>query len=128
LGSATGVSATTINGGTSSITLNSGIVNKVTVVATAASPYTVLGTDSVISTNSTGGIMTLTLPAAPATGRTLVIYDGVGQAGGNAVTIDGNGKNIAASGTSAATKTIATAYGSKTLIYNGTLWMGQTVA
>lgn len=124
-GAAGGINLTA---GTNGILLSSGQKVKVTSVATAASPYTVLGTDYFITTDSTGGALTLTLPASPATGRAIVVYDGVGQAGGNAVTIDGNGKNIAASGTSAATKTVATAYGSKILTYNGTLWLGQTIA
>lgn len=127
VGSATGASATTINGGTSGITLNSGVLCKVTSVATAASPYSVLGTDYFITTNSTGGALTITLPGTPVTGRTIVVYDGVGQGAANNVTIDGNGNNIAAGGTSAATKLINTAYESYILTYNGTLWCGQNI-
>ena len=121
-------SGMTLSAGTSGITLSSGIVNKITTVATAATPYAVLGTDSVITTNSGAGALTLTLPAAPATGRTIVVYDGAGQAaaGGN-VTISGNGKNIAAAGSSAATKLLTTAYSSMTLYYNGTIWIGQKI-
>lgn len=124
-GAASGI---TLTAGTNGITLSSGIKNKITSVASAATPYTVLGTDSVISTDTTGGVLTLTLPASPVTGRTIVVYDGTGQAaaGGN-ITIDGNGKNIAAAGTSAATKALTTAYSSMTLYYNGTLWMAQKV-
>ena len=120
--------AVQILSGTGGVVLDSGLTVNVTNVATAATPYAVLGSDYVIETNSTGGVLTLTLPAAPATGRTLVIYDGAGQAaiGGN-ITIDGNGKNVAASGSSAATKLLNTAYESMTLYYNGTLWMGQNV-
>ena len=71
----------------------------------------------------------MTLPAAPATGRKLIVYDGAGQAAtGGAITIDGNGKNIAASGTSAATKVLSAAYSSMELVYNGTLWCGRYVA
>lgn len=117
-----------IAAGTNGILMNSGQKVKITSVATAASPYTVLGTDYFISTDSTGGALTLTLPASPATGRVLVVYDGAGQAaaGGN-VTIDGNSKNIAAGGTSAATKLVNTAYESYILTYNGTLWCGQNI-
>ena len=124
-GAASGIS---IDCGTAGVTIGTGILHAITSVASAATPYAVLGTDYVISTDTTGGILTITLPAAPATGRTLVIYDGTGQAaiGGN-ITIDGNGKNIAAAGTSAGTKLINTAYESYTLYYNGTLWLGQNV-
>ena len=118
----------TLSAGTTGITLSSGILNKITSVATAATPYAVLGTDSVISTNSTAGALEITLPAVPVLGRTLVVYDGTGQAaaGGN-VTINGNGVNIAAAGTSAGTKVLNTAYESYTLYYNGTIWMGQNI-
>jgi len=124
-GAASGIS---IDCGTSGITFGTGLVQAVTSVATAATPYAVLGTDYFITTDSTAGILTITLPAAPATGRTVIVYDGAGQAaaGGN-VTIDGNGKNIAAAGTSAATKVLNTAYESYTLTYNGTLWCGQNI-
>lgn len=120
-------SGMTLTAGTSGITFASGIKQKVTSVAAAVTPYAVLGTDYFITTDTTGGILTLTLPAAPATGRTLIVYDGVGQAAANNVTIDGNGKSIAAAGTSAGTKTLTTAYSSMTLTYNGTLWCGQKV-
>jgi hypothetical protein len=124
-GAASGIS---LDSGTNGITIGTGIKVAVTSVATAASPYAVLGTDYFISTDSTGGALTITLPAAPSTGRTLFIYDGTGQAsaGGN-ITIDGNSKNIAAGGTSAATKVINTAYESYILTYNGTLWCGQNI-
>lgn len=122
-------SGMTLTAGTSGLTFASGQNVKVTSVATAATPYAVLGTDYFITTDTTGGVLTLTLPAAPATGRTLIVYDGAGQAAtGGAVTINGNGKNIAAAGTSAATKTISTAYGSYQLTYNGTLWLGRFTA
>ena len=124
-GAASGMS---LDCGTAGLTIGTGMKHAVTSVATAATPYTVLGTDYVISTDTTAGVLTLTLPATPGTGRTLVIYDGVGQAAiGGAITIDGNGNNIAASGTSAATKAINTAYESYTLYFNGILWLGQNV-
>ena len=121
-------SGMTLTAGTAGITLSSGLKVKVTSVAAAASPYALLGTDYFVTTDTTGGALTITLPAAPATGRQIIVYDGVGQAaiGGN-ITIDGNGKNIAAGGTSAATKLINTAYESYTLTYNGTLWCGQNI-
>jgi len=76
----------------------------------------------------TGGILTVTLPASPATGRFVIISDAVGQSGANTITIDGNGKNISLAGTAAGTKTIATAYKAVGLIYNGTLWNAFALA
>ncbi len=121
-------SGMTLDCGTASLTIGTGIKHAVTSVATAATPYAVLGTDYVITTDTTAGVLTITLPATPGTGRTLVIYDGAGQAAiGGAITIDGNGNNIAAGGTSAATKAINTAFESYTLYFNGTIWLGQNV-
>lgn len=124
-GAASGMS---LDCGTASLTIGTGMKHAVTSVATAASPYAVLGTDYFITTDSTGGALTITLPAVPGTGRKVVVYDGAGQAaaGGN-ITIDGNGNNIAAAGTSAATKLINTAYESYILTFNGTLWCGQNI-
>lgn len=124
-GAASGAS---IDAGTLGLTIGTGLILPVTSVATAASPYAVLGTDYFITTDSTGGAMEITLPAVPVTGRTLIVYDGAGQAaaGGN-VTINGNGVNIAAAGTSAATKVLNTAYESYTLTFNGTIWCAQNI-
>lgn len=124
-GAASGAS---IDAGTAGLTIGTGVLHAVTNVATAATPYAVLGTDYIINTDSTGGALEITLPAVPVLGRTLIVYDGAGQAaiGGN-VTINGNGVNISAAGTSAATKLLNTAYESYTLYYNGTIWMGQNI-
>lgn len=121
-------SGMTLDCGTASLTIGTGIKHAVTSVATVDTPYAVLGTDYFITTDTTGGAMTVTLPAVPGTGRTVVVYDGAGQAatGGN-VTIDGNGNNISAAGTSAATKLINTAYESYILTFNGTIWCGQNI-
>jgi len=124
-GAASGMS---LDAGTSGLTIGTGMILPVTAVATADTPYALLGTDYIVSTDTTGGVLTITLPADPATGRTVVIYDGAGQAaiGGN-ITIDGNGNNIAAGGTSAASKLINTAFESYTLYFNGTIWLGQNI-
>jgi len=118
-----------LSAGTGGISLQSGLIVKVTSVVTGvdASPYALLGSDYVLSVDTSAGVMTITLPAAPATGRTVVIYDAGGAAAGSNITIDGNGKNIAAGGSVAGTKAINTAYESYTLYYNGTLWLGQNV-
>ena len=126
-GSTNTTATTTINAGTGGLLLTGGQVVPVTNVNHAATPYSVLGTDQFIATDSTAGIITITLPAAPATGRHITVYDATGQAGANTVTVSGNGKNISASGVSAATYSMTTAYVSLNLWYNGTIWNAQLI-
>jgi len=124
-GAASGASLTA---GTAGFTLATGLIMPVTSRATAGGTYTCLGTDYFIDTDSTGGALQINLPAAPETGRTYIIYDGVGQStGGNLVTVSGNGNNIASGGSSAASKTLATVYSSLKVTYNGTIWCGQFI-
>ena len=70
----------------------------ITNVNHAASPYTVLSSDEYIAVDTSGGIVTLLLPNAPATGRVIFIKDKTGTSAtsnisvttvGGAVTIDG---------------------------------------
>lgn len=125
-GAASGINLTA---GTNGILFSSGQKCKVTAyAATSGSPYTLLGTDYYMALDVTGGILTVTLPASPATGREVIISDAVGQSGANTITIDGNGKNISLAGTAAGTKTIATAYKAVGLVYNGTIWNGYALA
>jgi len=121
-------SGMTLTAGTSGISFVSGQKVNVTSVAAAVSPYALLGTDYFVACDVTGGILTITLPAAPSTGRYVIVSDSVGQSGANTITIDGNGKNISLAGTAAGTKTIATAYKAVGLVYNGTLWNGFALA
>ncbi len=116
-------SGMTLTAGTAGISLASGQKVKVTAyAATSGSPYTLLGTDYFLALDVTGGILTVTLPASPSTGRSVIISDAVGQSGANTITIDGNGKNISLAGTAAGTKTISTAYKAVGMVYNGTIW------
>lgn len=117
-----------LNSGTGGVVMDSGQTVNVTAVATAASPYAVLGSDYVIATTTSAGVLTLTLPAAPATGRKIIVVDESGNAAANNVTISGNGKNIAAGGTTSATKLIDSNYGTMTLVYTGTIWNAMDVA
>lgn len=62
-------------------------------VATAASPYTVLVTDTVIDADVSGGAVQLNLPAIASAndGRVITIYDSTGNAATNNITIAPNG-------------------------------------
>lgn len=116
-------SGMTLTAGTAGINFASGQIVKVT--STAAATYVLLGTDYFVSTDSSGNAISITLPAAPATGRTVVVYDGTGSAAAHNVTLDGNGKSIAFAGASAGSQVLNTAYESATLTYNGTLWLAR---
>lgn len=61
-----------------------------TKVATAASPYTVLAADTLIQTDTTAGVLGLTLPVG-VDGKVYTVMDGIGLAGTDAVTITPNG-------------------------------------
>lgn len=120
-----------LSAGTGGISFDSGIIVNVTAVDNDATPYTVLGTDYVIAADTTasgGGALTLTLPASPATGRTIIVQDVGGGAAGDNITISGNGKNISSAGASAATAVIDSAYGNMYLVYNGSFWSAFDVA
>ena len=118
-----------LNSGTGGVVMDSGLtMSGIVSKANADTPYTLLGSDYMVSCDVSAGVLSITLPASPATGRTVVVYDASGNASANNITMNGNGKNIALGGSTAATKTIATDYGSAILRYNGTLWLGQAIA
>ena len=98
--------------------ISTGLKLHVTSVNHAASPYAALSTDYIIATDSTAGVITVTLPATPSTGITYQIKDTTGQAATNNVTINGNGTNI----DNASTFVMSVAYGSITLVFTGTVW------
>lgn len=114
--------AVQILSGTGGVVFDSGMVVNVTAKANADTPYTVLGSDYLIAADVSAGVLTVTLPAAPATGRVVLVMDVSGNAGANNITIGGNGKNISAAGTAAGSKLIDSAYGGMYLIYTGTIW------
>jgi len=126
IGSTNTTAGTTIQSGTSGLSLKGAIYISVTNVSTT--PYVLLGTDQYLAVDTTGSAITVTLPAVPAAiGRYLIICDAKGNAGANAITVNGNGINISVSGVSAATATIAANYASLNLFFNGTIWNGQYV-
>lgn len=91
--------------------------NVIAVTNPGAYPYQVLSTDNAIIVNTTTA-RTITAPAAPATGFTFIIKDGTGNAGTNAITIQGNGHNIDGQ----TSFTIQTNSGFASFLYNGTQW------
>lgn len=117
-----------LNSGTGGLVMGSGQTVNATSVNNAASPYTVLGSDFLLTVDTSGGGVTLTLPGSPATGAKYVVVDAGGSATANNITISGNGNNIAGSGTLAATDVIDSNYGTMTLYFNGTFWNAQDVA
>lgn len=84
----------------------------------AASPYTALGSDDFIPVNSVGGVITINLPAAPATGKGYTIADISGSAVTNNITVSGNGFQINGGGS----YVLNTAFQSVTVVFNGTNW------
>lgn len=87
---------------------------------TAPSTVTVAqNLDDVIAINkTTAGATTVTLPAAPTTGDEVTVCDDKGDAAGNNITINGNGKNI----NGAATLVLNSNGAWATVVYNGTQW------
>jgi hypothetical protein len=122
-------SAVQLDAGTGSFRIGTGLVIPVTAVNNAASPYTVLGTDYFLSVDTSGGAVTVTLPAATAlAGRTFVIRDMGGNAAVNNITIGGGGTNLVGGGAAAASKTLSAAYSGATVYSNGTTWAYAYVA
>lgn len=116
-------SAFQVDAGTGSFRIGTGLVIPSTDVAFGDSPYTVLGTDYFISVDTSGGAVTVTLPAATAlTGRTFVIRDTGGAAAVSNITIGGGGTNLVGGGAAAATKVLSAAYSGATVYSNGTTW------
>lgn len=127
VGSTNTSSFLTLQAGSGGLSLKGGQILPIKNVNNAATPYTLLTTDQFVAVDPTAGVVSITLPAVPVTGRFITVYDATGQAAAHTITIDGNGNNISAGGTSAATKTLTTAYQSMNLWFNGTIWNGQLI-
>ncbi len=111
-----------IQAGTGGVNIASGQIVNVVSKTNADTPYALLGTDYVVAGDTGAGVLQVTLPAAPATGRVVIVTDEGGAAGASNITVNGNGKNIASAGAVAATAVINSNYGSMYLIYTGTIW------
>jgi len=71
---------------------------------------------------------TLTLPAAPATGRVVELFDDANLVTAvNTLTIDGNGKNIVVAGVAAGTLVLAVGLLARKLVYTGTAWFASVL-
>lgn len=87
------------------------------ITSPGAYPYTTVPQDGVILVD-TSSARTINPLSGPTTGQMHIIKDNVGSAASNNITITPFGNNI----DGAASKTINTAYGSVTIVYNGTEW------
>ena len=110
----------TITNGAGSISIaanaSSQVVNY-TGIAYVDSAYTVLSTDYYISADVTGGVITVLLPNAPATGRIFVVKDKVGLAATSNITVTTVGGAVTIDG--ATSFVLNTAYEAISLIWNG---------
>lgn len=79
------------------------------------SPYTVLSSDYYISANSTGGVISVLFPDAPATGRVFIVKDATGTAGTNNITLTTVGGTVLIDG--ATSFVMNTAYESVSVIF-----------
>lgn len=117
------IDGTTIGGATPaaatfSVLTTKAVVNTVTLVTSGAS-YTLSSSDGIVIVNKSSGSATaIALPSSPATGRTVTIKDGKGDAATNNITI------TPAAGTidGASNLLLNVAYASAVLIYSGSAW------
>lgn len=118
----TGITITNADGtaGNTTIASSGTTTLTVTTVNFAASPYTVLSTDSFLSVQSSGGAITIRLPNAPATGVVYTIKDSSGAASTNNVTVTTVGGTVLIDGVTSTT--ILGNYGSISVIFNGTAY------
>lgn len=75
-------------------------------------------TDHIVLVDSSGGAVTVTLPAAPVSGTIYQIKDSGGSAEANNITVAGNGNNI----DGAADFVMGVDYQSATVIFDGAAW------
>jgi hypothetical protein len=83
----------------------------------AASPYTALSTDYYISADVTGGVITIRLPNAPATGRVYIVKDQLGLAPTSNITVTTPGGAVLLDG--ATTYPMNTAFETIQFVFNG---------
>jgi hypothetical protein len=118
-----GVTKLTLSGTTftvgADIVLNNGVYQKGTDVHHTASPYTILGSDSVLRCNTDGAVLTVTLPAvASSVDRRITILDWFGNAAAMPITIGVTDSTI----NGVATVTINTNFGGAECYCDGVVW------
>ena len=91
--------------------INSGLLTKGYYTTTSA--YTAVNNDQVI-VDTSGGVVTLTLPASPSVGNEVTIIDGKGSFNTNNLTVNRNGSNINGAASNLTVSTNGTAF---TLVY-----------
>lgn len=118
----TGVFESTVDGSTwATIETSATGITSITPITSANSPYTVLSTDEVITTDSSAGAITILLQNAPPSGRLVKIKDVNGSAATNAVTITTVGGVILLD--ASATMVLNTAWYERSFLFNGTLYL-----
>ena len=91
--------------------INSGLLTKGYYTTTSA--YTAVNNDQVI-VDTSGGVVTVTLPASPSVGNEVTIIDGKGSFNTNNLTVNRNGSNINGAASNLTVSTNGTAF---TLVY-----------
>lgn len=94
------------------------ILTVTNVTHATGAPYVVLSTDEFITADVTGGVITINLPNAPTTGRTITIKDKVGLSGTSNITVTTVGGAVTIDGSTSLT--MNTAYESISVIFDGT--------
>ena len=110
----------TITNGPGSITIAAETASetvKYTSVNHGASPYVVLSTDYYLGVDTSGGVVTLNFPNAPATGRVFVVKDKTGTSAASNITVTTVGGVVTIDGSTSFT--ISTNYQAINLIFNG---------
>lgn len=100
------------------VSLSNSAIFAYTTVNHSQSPYTVLSTDDYISVDPSAGVVTITLPNAPTTFRTLIIKDRTGAASTNNISITTVGGTVTIDGQT--TFKLVGNYGAIQLLFNGT--------
>jgi hypothetical protein len=84
-------------------------ISSVAIIDNTSSPYTVAAGITLVAVNTSGGAVTVKLPATVPLYRVIIVVDVTGNAAANNITIDGNTNNI----NGAATVVVATNYAGK---------------
>ena len=95
---------------------------EVSITGVSATPFNVGASNFFIFVDTSTIAITLNVPAAPDTGRWLIVIDDSGNAAANNVTISGNGNNV----NGAASIALAANYAWAILFWNGTQWNALT--